>query len=212
MEALIDYRNARYQGDTNEKDARHGYGILIDDDLSFYASHWHEGRINASTVIYISHAKYIYGQWQDNEPQGLNVFRIGDTVVLGEFDNGYLVKKIVVIFERLNFVAILEDRNGDWAVCQRGVLRGYNELVKYIEEANIPMKPQYFSLTKFLTSISNEKAGAVPCQGTENCYYGFDEGLGIIFNPSNGVVSVGYHSNRKLTECGGKYEHPNFVV
>lgn len=61
------------------------------------------------------------------------------------------------------------------------------------------MKPQYFSLTKFLTSISNEMASAVPCQGTENCYYGFEEGLGIAFNPSNGVVSVGYHSGKKLT-------------
>jgi hypothetical protein len=40
------------------------------------------------------------------------VFRIGDTVVLGEFNNGYLVKKIIVIFEKFNFVAILQDNGG----------------------------------------------------------------------------------------------------
>lgn len=55
------------------------------------------------------------------------------------------------------------------------------------------MQPQYFSLTKFLTYMSNEKAAAVPCPNSENCYYGFSEGLGIIFNPNNGVVSVGCH-------------------
>jgi len=66
METLIDYRNARYQGETGSKESRNGYGILIDDDLSFYASHWQDGKINDATVIYISHGKYIYGQWQDN--------------------------------------------------------------------------------------------------------------------------------------------------
>lgn len=55
------------------------------------------------------------------------------------------------------------------------------------------MKPQFFSLTKFLTFISNQKTSAVPCQGSENCYFGYQEGLGIIFNPNNGVVSVGWH-------------------
>jgi hypothetical protein len=40
MEALIDYRNAKYQGETNTDEHRHGFGILVDDDLSFYASTW----------------------------------------------------------------------------------------------------------------------------------------------------------------------------
>lgn len=60
------------------------------------------------------------------------------------------------------------------------------------------MKPQYFSLTKFLTSISNAQAAAVPCKDSENCYYGFQEGLGIIFNPNNGVVSIGCHAQKRL--------------
>lgn len=186
--------------------------MLVDDDLSFYSSQWEQGRLNNSTVIYISHGKYIYGQWKDNEPHGLNVFRIGDTVVLGEFDCGRLCKKILVIFEKLNFVVVIEENQGDWDVIDRGMLKNYNELVRYIEEAEIPMKPQFFSLTKFLTSISNENVVAAPCPGSENCYYGFDQGLGIIFNPNNGVVSVGCHDGKKLSEYGGKYDIPRQVT
>ena len=85
MEVQFDYRNAKYQGEVAATGSRNGFGILVDDDLSFYASHWKDNRLNDSTVIYISHGKYIYGQWGHNEPNGLNVFRIGDTVVVGEF-------------------------------------------------------------------------------------------------------------------------------
>jgi hypothetical protein len=86
MEQLIDYRNAKYQGaatSLDNTDVRHGYGILIDDDMSFYTSQWAANKLNKNTMIYISHGKYIYGKWKDNEPHGLNVFRIGDTVILG---------------------------------------------------------------------------------------------------------------------------------
>lgn len=86
MEAQFDYRNAKYQGEIDPvTEVRTGSGILIDDDLSFYASNWKDGKINGSSVIYMSHGKYIYGQWYNNEPHGLNVFRIADTVIVGEF-------------------------------------------------------------------------------------------------------------------------------
>lgn len=84
MEVQIDYRNAKYQGEVNPSgNTRKGYGILIDDDLSFYASLWRDGKLSGPTVIYISHGKYIYGEWLNNEPHGLNVFRIADTVIVG---------------------------------------------------------------------------------------------------------------------------------
>ena len=83
MEVEVDYRNAKYQGEMSKSGERQGQGILIDDDLSFYASQWKDGKLNDSTVIYINHGKYIYGLWKNNQPHGLNVFRIGDTVILG---------------------------------------------------------------------------------------------------------------------------------
>ena len=63
----LDYRNAKYQGEVDlTGSTRKGFGILIDDDLSFYASQWKEGKLNGPTVIYMSHGKYIYGQWSNN--------------------------------------------------------------------------------------------------------------------------------------------------
>lgn len=74
------------------------------------------------------------------------------------------------------------------------------------------MKPQYFSLSKFLTFISNARVSAVPCRGSENCYFGYGKGLGIVFNANNGVVSVGSHEGKKVVEFGGKYEIPAFAI
>ena len=67
MEAELDYRNDKYQGEaSSHTQARHGSVILIHDDLSFYASQWNDGKLNGPTMIYISHGKYIYGQWNNN--------------------------------------------------------------------------------------------------------------------------------------------------
>lgn len=63
---IVDYRNGKYQGLTNAHSQRHGLGIFIDDDLTFYISHWDENRLKGPTLIYISHGKYIYGEWKNN--------------------------------------------------------------------------------------------------------------------------------------------------
>lgn len=60
---VIDYRNARYQGSVNQSSCRHGLGIMVDDDLSFYVSQWNNNLLNGETLVYISHGKYIYGSW-----------------------------------------------------------------------------------------------------------------------------------------------------
>ena len=62
----LDYRNGKYQGPTNPNGQRHGLGIFIDDDLTFYLSHWHHNKLNGQTLVYISHGKYIYGEWSNN--------------------------------------------------------------------------------------------------------------------------------------------------
>lgn len=82
METL-DYRNGKYQGPVNGQRRRHGLGIFIDDDLTFYASNWKQNKLHGQTLLYISHGKYIYGEWKDNVLSGLAVFRCGDTVLVG---------------------------------------------------------------------------------------------------------------------------------
>ena len=62
---IVDYRNGKYQG-TLQKQQRSGLGILIDDDLAFYISHWHSNQLNGPTLVYLTHAKYIYGHWKNN--------------------------------------------------------------------------------------------------------------------------------------------------
>jgi hypothetical protein len=42
---IFDYRNAKYQGPVHQGH-RVGLGILIDDDLSFYVSHWADNKLN----------------------------------------------------------------------------------------------------------------------------------------------------------------------
>lgn len=64
---LVDYRNGKYQGPlTPGTSLRHGLGILIDDDLSMYASHWQYNKLHGSTLIYLKHGQYVYGEWKDN--------------------------------------------------------------------------------------------------------------------------------------------------
>jgi hypothetical protein len=40
MNEKADYRNGKYEGQMNVQKQRHGLGIFIDDDLTFYVSHW----------------------------------------------------------------------------------------------------------------------------------------------------------------------------
>ena len=73
------------------------------------------------------------------------------------------------------------------------------------------MQSHLFSLTKFLVAVSDKKLFASPCKTSENCYFGYESGLGIIFNPNNGVVSVGFHEYKRIYEYGGRYENNTCV-
>ena len=64
------------------------------------------------------------------------------------------------------------------------------------------MKSHHFCLARFLSYISRERIRV----SSESCYFGFESGLGIIFNKNNGVESVGVHEGRIICEFGGKYE------
>lgn len=44
-----------------------------------------------------------------------------------------------------------------------------------------------------------------PCKHN-HCYFGYKDGLGIVFNSNNGVVSVGNHEKMQLTGYGGKFK------
>lgn len=95
---IFDYRNGKYQGPINSLKQRHGLGIFIDDDLTFHISHWLNNKLNGPTLVYLTHGKYIYGEWKMNEPHGLNIYRSGDTVLLSKFKQGKPSERCLLIF------------------------------------------------------------------------------------------------------------------
>ena len=152
----IDYRNARYQGHTNKESQKEFSGILIDDDLSFYASHWKNDMLNGATIVYISHGKYIYGQWMNNEPHGLNVFRTGDTVLLANYNKGVLEGKLLVIFQKYSVIAVLDTAkySDEFHVVDCGKLTGKHDLKEFVSLLDVQVPDHYFSLVKFITDFT----------------------------------------------------------
>jgi len=197
---ILDYRNGKYQGPTTSNHQRHGLGIFIDDDLTFYISQWRQSKLNGPTLIYLSHGKYIYGEWKNNEPHGLNIYRSGDTVLLGKFKDGLPAEKCLMIFERENFACIINQVEGqEWIVGNSGTINSHSVLLSFISKMGISVPDHYFSLTKFASSLThrNKAIKMFPCPNN-HCYFGFVNGLGIIFNSNNGVVSVGCHQKESL--------------
>lgn len=86
-------------------------GLFFDDDSALYSSIWNAGVPNGRTAVFISQAKYFYGEWQMGKPHGFNVLRSGDTVLLGSYMNGNLVGRFMIIFEKQNFVTIVSGLN-----------------------------------------------------------------------------------------------------
>lgn len=207
MQEQSDFRNGKYQGEMNAQGQRHGLGIFIDDDLTFYISHWKQNRINGLSLIYISHGKYIYGEWKDSEPHGLTVFRSGDTVLVGQCAQGRPTGKCLVIFERFNFACVLQESGEGWKVLSSGHLTTYNTLLQYIDLMGMPVPDHFFSLTKFACHFSKNSAHVktLPCF-SGCCYFGYTNGLALVFNAANGLVSVGAHREEQVCEFGGRFE------
>lgn len=204
----LDYRNGKYQGNVDSTGRRHGLGIFIDDDLTFYASHWNNNKLHGQTLLYISHGKYIYGEWKNNSLSGLAVFRCGDTVLVGEFKNNFPVGRCMLIFERFNFVCVLEEDEGEWSMVDNGTISNHKMLQKYIEKLGIAVPDHYFSLTKFICNFTlrTNSLKTFPCY-VGCCYFGFVNGLAMVFNCNNGLVAIGKHTNEEVSEFGGKWKN-----
>ena len=136
---------------------------------------------------------------------------------MGLLENGQIVDRVLVIFERFNFIAVLEKQeltpkvsrsqscsSNDFRVIDSGEMRDHQNLMEKIRLLNIDLPEQYFSLIKFVSLVDNGNIVARPMK-SGNCYFGYEHGLAIVFNSNNGVVSVGVHSQGRITEFGGKY-------
>ena len=68
--------------------------------------------------------------------------------------------------------------------------------MKYIELLQIDVPEHYLSLIKFACAFSNHNntIKTFPCH-QDYCYFGYINGLAIVFNNNNGLVTVGHHKN-----------------
>ena len=75
----IDYRNARYQGDTHLH-RPHGVGIAIDINHLFCLAHWKQGRVNGPFFVVYPDGKILCGHMHDNHLSSLCCFYLADDI------------------------------------------------------------------------------------------------------------------------------------
>ena len=65
-----------------------------------------------------------------------------------------------------------------------------------MNKIGLKVPDNYLSLTKYACNFSqnNQHVKIYPCL-TNHCYFGFRNGLAIVFSSDNAIVSVGYHQN-----------------
>jgi hypothetical protein len=56
--------------------------------------------VDGKSLIFYSHAKYIYGDWREGQPHGINVFRSGDTILFACVEYDTIIGQFLVIFEQ----------------------------------------------------------------------------------------------------------------
>lgn len=71
--------------------------------------------------------------------------------------------------------------------------------MKFVELLQVEVPEHYLSLIKFACALSQPHSAlrTFPCH-QHNCYFGYPNGLAIVFNNNNGLVTVGQHRNEEL--------------
>lgn len=93
----------------------------------------------------------------------------------------------------------MDEDNGDWRITDSGQLINHDTLMKYIQMIGVPVPDHYFSLTKFACHFAKYSSfvKAYPCL-SNCCYFGYHDGLAIVFNSNNALISIGAHCNENL--------------
>lgn len=88
QQVTINYRNAVYQGEyDHEKEQRIGRGLIYFSNSHHFiaCSHFQQGRISDLALFFNSHARYAYGEWEKNVPNGMCVFRMGEVIIVTQY-------------------------------------------------------------------------------------------------------------------------------
>lgn len=76
--------------------------------MNIYLSEWSEDKLNGLTFIYLSSGNYIYGNWKNNEPHGLAVFRNQEYILLANTTSSKITDNAIAITNNLNHLMVFE--------------------------------------------------------------------------------------------------------
>ena len=74
---IIDYRNGRYQGFLKDENY-HGWGAILDDDFTFYLSHWTDNQADGPCFLIFPDEKLFYGSFYQNRAYGPCCYDLGN--------------------------------------------------------------------------------------------------------------------------------------
>lgn len=78
-------------------------------------------------------------------------------MLVGEFENGQIRNRILVIFEKYNIIAVLEvssQTEQQFEVVSCGKLLTHDDLIRYMQMLDVDIPDNYLSLIKFVTSLT----------------------------------------------------------
>jgi hypothetical protein len=74
---VVDYRNAKYQGELSEYERKpHGMGMLLDIDFLLVIANWQEGLVENECIVVYPNGNIFYGFLKDNRPASCSAFQI----------------------------------------------------------------------------------------------------------------------------------------
>ena len=85
---MIDLRNCKYQGSVNSKNQWHGFGMVLDDDMTMCGSEWHDDQLNGKTFILKMNGNLLFGDCKANHLHSINMFKNDSYTILSCFLEG----------------------------------------------------------------------------------------------------------------------------
>lgn len=130
---LIEYRNGYYQGITLDGTPQ-GLGLFINDHSILYSAIWKEGVPSGRAAVFFSREQYIFGDWKAGKPNGFNVFRFQDIIMLGNYKYGKITGKMIIVFELKCCAVVIEGEDGREKVIKKKFFSNDKQQIQIIKK------------------------------------------------------------------------------
>ena len=82
MSAVLDYRNAKYQGRTNEQQLPEGLGLLLDHNYLLSMSQWRQGKAEGPTLLVFPDSTLFQGTIRDAFPSDFCTYHSRSSIII----------------------------------------------------------------------------------------------------------------------------------